>query len=156
MSSSNCPVSALEYAMKILAKRVYAESEIYTKLRKKNYPPDEIKNAIDECKRYSFINDELYAQDYANLLNSRGCGSMLVRRKLSMLRIAPEYIDRALEMIAENEMSAAEHSFDFKMRMLAREKNPLKKRQKIYAFMVSRGYSLDIIKKLFEKYEDEI
>ena len=42
-----------------------------------------------------------YALDYARLLNSRGCGSLLIRRKLSMLRIADEFIDKQNDIMRE-------------------------------------------------------
>lgn len=148
--SVKTPPTAFEYAMKILSKRAYAESEIFTKLQKKSYPPAEIKQAIEDCRRYSFLNDELYAMDYAALLNSRGCGSLLIRKKLGMLRIAEEFIDKALASVSESEFQAAERSLDFKLRMLKNEKDPRKKRQKVYAFLVSRGYSFDTIRMLLE------
>ena len=147
------PPTALEYAMKILSKRVYAESEICTKLQKKGFPPEEIASAIEDCRRYSFLNDERYAADYANLLNSRGCGSILIRRKLVMLRIKEEFIEQAVADVAEKEMDAAKNSLDFKLRMLKNEKDNFKKKQKIYAFLVSRGYSFDIIRELLENVE---
>ena len=150
MASAKVPLSALEYAMKILSKRSYAESEIFTKLRKKEYPIAEIRQAIEDCKRYSFINDENYALDYARLLNSRGCGSLLIRRKLSMLRITDEFIDKALADVVESEMQAAANALDFKLRMLKNEKDLYKKRQKVYAFLVSRGYPFDVIRTLLE------
>ena len=150
MTQPAAPVPAFEYAMKILSKRSYAESEVRTKLKKKNYPAEEIENAITECKRYSFINDEMYARDYAAILNARGCGKLLIRRKLAMLKIDENFIEAALAETADSEFEAAKRSFDFKMRMLEREKNPFKKRQKLYAFMVNRGYSFDIIRQLLD------
>lgn len=155
MPKNTAPVSAFEYAMKILSKRSYAESEVRTKLKKKSYPEAEIENAIADCKRYSFINDELYAVDYAAVLNARGCGIMLIRRKLAMLHIDDSFIDKAIESVAANEIEAAKRSFDFKMRMLAREKDPFKKKQKLYAFMVTRGYSFDVIRTLLEDFNME-
>ncbi|MBR2509228.1 MAG: regulatory protein RecX [Lentisphaeria bacterium] len=152
-NSPKTPPTALEYAMKILSKRVYAESEIQSKLQKKGYSAAEIKTAVEDCRRYAFLNDKRYAEDYANLLNQRGCGSLLIRRKLQMLHIAEEYIDNALAQAAENEMTAAKNSLDFKLRMLKNEKDKFKKKQKIYAFLVSRGYSFDIIRELLEGIE---
>lgn len=156
MPKNSVPCSAFEYAMKILSKRSYAESEVRTKLKKKNYPAEEIESAIADCKRYSFINDEIYAADYAAILNSRGCGNMLIRRKLAMLRIDENFINNAVAAVSENELNAAKRSFDFKMRMLERERDPFKKKQKLYAFMVSRGYSFDIIRTLLEGFNTEV
>ena len=156
MPKNSVPCSAFEYAMKILSKRSYAESEVRTKLIKKSYPAEEIESAIADCKRYSFINDEIYAADYAAILNSRGCGNMLIRRKLAMLRIDENFIDNAVAAVSENELNAAKRSFDFKMRMLERERDPFKKKQKLYAFMVSRGYSFDIIRSLLEDFNTEM
>ena len=144
--TSAVPPSAMEYAMKLLSKRAYAESEVRMKLRKKNYSPEEIEHAVSECIRYSFINDRLYALDYAALLNSRGCGSLMIRRKLSLLRIADEFIEEALQAVAASEIAAAANALDFKLRMLKGEKDPFKKRRKLIAFMLSRGYSFDIIR----------
>ena len=150
------PPGAMEYAMKLLSKRSYAESEVRMKLRKKNYSPEEIEHAVTECVRYSFINDRLYALDYANLLNSRGCGSLMIRRKLALLRIADEFIDEALQMVAESELHAAANALDFKLRMLKNEKNPFKKKQKAVAFMLSRGYSFDTIKTVMDNVNIQI
>lgn len=149
------PPGALEYAMKILSKRAYAESEIRLKLQKKSYSKSEIDQAVEDCKRYSFINDEAYAADYAVLLNSRGCGSILIRRKLAMLRIDEVYIDAALARVKDVEFEAARSAFDFKKRMLSREKDKFKKKQKLYAFMVSRGYPFDIIRILCDEFDME-
>lgn len=149
-SAPKTPPTAFEYAMKILSKRAYAESEIRTKLLKKSYSASEIDSAIEDCRRYSFLNDELYAVDYARLLNARGCGALLIKRKLMMLHIADEFISKALDEVAENEIDAARNSLDFKLRMLKNEKDKFRKKQKVYAFLVSRGYSFDIIRELLD------
>ena len=74
----------------------------------------------------------------------------MIRRKLALLHIADEFIDEALQMVAENELQAAANALDFKLRMLKNEKDLYKKRQKVYAFLVSRGYPFDVIRILLE------
>lgn len=143
--------NAFECAMKLLGVRPYSEFELCQKLQKKGYDIKEINSALVDCSRYGFINDELFARDYAESLSAKGYGKFVIIRKLREKHIAEELIETALSALADP-MSDARRSFDFKLRMLKTEKDPKKHREKLYRFMLSRGFASDIIRQLYEEY----
>ena len=142
---------AFEYAMKLLGVRPYSEFELCQKLRKKGYEIKEINSALVDCSRYGFINDELFARDYAESLSAKGYGKFVIIRKLREKHIAEELIEVALSVLADP-MSDARRAFDFKIRMLKTEKDSKKHREKLYRFMLSRGFTSDIIRQLYDEY----
>ena len=143
--------NALDYAMKLLGVRPYSEYELCQKLQKKGYSIKEINSTLVDCMRYGFINDELYAKDYANNLSAKGYGKFVIVRKLREKHIAEPLIDSALSQIA-TPLEDAKRSFDFKIRMLKTEKDPKKHREKLYRFMLTRGFSSDVIRQLYDDY----
>jgi regulatory protein len=104
--------------------------------------------------RYGFLNDELYAKDYANLLSARGYGKYVIARKLREKHLSEDFICAAISQVS-TENNDAKRAFDFKIRMLKTEKDPKKHREKLYRFMLTRGFSGDIIRQLYEEYLQE-
>ena len=147
--------SAFDCAMKLLGVRPYSEYELCQKLQQKGYGIKEINSALVDCLRYGFLNDELYAHDYANILSSRGYGKFVIARKLKEKHLNDEFIQQALAKL-ESENDNAKRAFDFKIRMLKNEKDPKKHQKKLYRFMLSRGFSSDIIRQLYSEYHKKL
>ena len=147
-------ISAFDCAMKLLGVRPYSEYELCQKLQQKGYPIKDVNAALVDCLRYGFLNDELYANDYANLLSSKGYGKYVIVRKLKEKHLSEEFIQNALSQIS-TESDDAKRAFDFKIRMLKNEKDPKKHREKLYRFMLTRGFAGDIIRQLYDEYLQE-
>lgn len=147
-------LAVMEMAMKLLGVRPHSEYELFNKLKKRGYLLSEINAALVDCTRYGFINDEVFARDYATLLSSRGYGKYVITQKLRTLRINGDFINLALSTL-ENSDEEAEKAFNFKMRMLKNENDIRKKREKIYRFMMTRGFSSDLIRDLWEKSQEK-
>ena len=147
-------ISAFDCAMKLLGVRPYSEYELCQKLQQKGYQIKDVNAALVDCLRYGFLNDELYANDYANLLSSKGYGKYVIVRKLKEKHLSEEFIQNALSQIS-TESDDAKRAFDFKIRMLKNEKDPKKHREKLYRFMLTRGFSGDIIRQLYDEYLQE-
>ena len=75
-------INPLEKAMRLLSVRSYSERELMKKLRLAKIPAREAAEAIAECRRRGYLNDELLAEDYAHALVNRGSGSRLVKLQL--------------------------------------------------------------------------
>ena len=71
-------INPLEKAMRLLSVRSYSERELMKKLRLAKIPAREAAEAVAECRRRGYLNDELLAEDYAHALVNRGSGSRLV------------------------------------------------------------------------------
>lgn len=145
-------ISALDKALKILSTSPVTEAELRRKLYRAGYPEILIDQAVEECRRHNYINDELLAADCADYLIQRGTGRRMVKMKLRRRGLSKELVDEALANTdPEEELQAARYALECKLRLLSREKDLRKKREKAFRFLVSRGYSSSIISKLFSE-----
>ena len=145
-------ISALEKALKILATAPVTEMELRRKLGRAGYPEILVDQAVEECRRHNYINDELLANDCAEYLVQRGTGSRMIRVKLRRRGLSREIVDEAAGNIdPETELEAARYALECKLRMLSRERDCRKKREKAFRFLVSRGYGSNIISTLFSE-----
>ena len=150
------PASALKKAMDLLAARPLTESELRTRLSAGGkFPPSEVEEAVLHCRDRGYLNDALLASDAARFLNAGGRGRGLIRKKLRARGVSEENLDAALGgLSAEDEAGAALSAGMTKLRLLAREKDMRKKKEKLFRFLISRGFSpetaLDTISKLLK------
>lgn len=145
-------ISAMEKALKILSTSPVTEVELRRKLFRAGYPEILIDQAVEECRRHNYINDELLASDCAEYLTMRGTGSRLVRLKLRRRGLSEELVKNAMENTdPEAEIEAARYALAGKLRLLSREKDYRKKKEKAFRFLVSRGYTSNVISTLFSE-----
>ncbi|MBQ8753942.1 MAG: regulatory protein RecX [Lentisphaeria bacterium] len=143
--------SASEKAMRLLARRAYSERELTRKLYSYGcYSTPQIREALDYCRKNRFLNDELLAQDYARSLSDRNCGNFKIRMQLRKRGVPEPVAENAMAQIAESEPEAARRACEYKLRLLVRERDPFKKRQKLYRYLASRGFSADVIRQCID------
>lgn len=138
--------SALEKAMDLLALRPLTQFELQRKLSASGkFDDDEISAALQLCRSRGYLNDSLLASDAAQFLNSCSRGRGVIRQKLRARGVDAAIVDSALaELSPDDEENAARNAAAGKMRLLVREKDPGKKREKLFRFMISRGFSPEL------------
>lgn len=144
-------ISAMEKAMRLLSRRALTERELYMKLKAAEYAYPEIRDTIAECRRRGFVNDEQFAADYAGILAERGLGGRRIRLALSRRGIPRQFQEQPLEEAAETESERALQALEYKLRMLSRETDPRRKREKAFRFLISRGFSCDSCREAIDK-----
>ena len=151
MYKSGIPkISAMDKALKILSVSPASEAELRRKLLRAGYPEIMVEPAVNECRRRGYINDELLASDCAEYLTMRGTGRRMVKMKLIRRGIDRDLVDAAVaDTDPEVELEAARVALAGKLRLLSREKDWRKKKEKAFRFLISRGYTSDVISKLF-------
>ena len=142
---------ALNKAFDLLSRRAHSTKELRDKLYKREYTKREIEKAIAECERLGFINDELFAADYASELAGQGKGAYVIKMKLRRKGLTDQHIELALEKLGDCELENAEYALQRKMRSLVNDADINKRRQKAYRFLAYRGFSVDIINQLMDK-----
>lgn len=138
----------MEYALWLLSRKRYTVAELKKKLllRIKKYAladnPDAV---INRCIEWKYLNDEEYACDYVkNRLQMRPRGVRLLKLELRKKGIESSIIQKAAEGIEVDERQLAENLARKKISLLQRF--PLKKRrEKLFRFLSSRGFSYETI-----------
>lgn len=74
--------SAMEKAMRLLSRRALSERELLNKLCAAGYPFREARDAVAECRKRGYVNDEAFAADYTELLAGRCLGGRRIRLAL--------------------------------------------------------------------------
>ena len=147
--------SALVKAMNILAARSLSEKELLMKLRKAGYSDAECDSAIAECVKRGYVNDEQLTADCVDILHRRNLGSRQIRNKLLRRGLDGEEISELLTGKVEDEEDAARRAMEGKLISLSRESDPRKKREKLFRFMISRGFSPSLVFKLADEMQDQ-
>ncbi|MBQ4329496.1 MAG: regulatory protein RecX [Lentisphaeria bacterium] len=147
--------SALAKAMNFLAARSLSEKELLLKLRKAGYSDAECDSAIAECVKLHYLNDEQLTADCVDILHHRNLGARQIRQKLLRRGLDGEEISGLLESKPEEEEEAARRAMEGKLRLLSRENDPRKKREKLFRFMISRGFSPSLVFKLADEMSEQ-
>lgn len=155
------PESALKKAMDLLAARPLTESELRTRLSAGGkFSPSDVEEALLLCRNRGYLNDGLLASDAARYLNAGGRGQGLIRKKLRARGVSEENLNAALSgLSAEDENEAARNAGMSKLRLLTREKDMRRKREKLFRFLISRGFSsetaLDVMSELLREMPED-
>jgi regulatory protein len=145
--------NALNTALRILTRRDHSARELTQKLQVRGYAGEVIDNIISECERLGYINDERTAQIVIRRLHRKGYGVKHIRFELNRKGLLGKHVEKMLaESISlSDERQAAEKIFLKHMGRFEREKDILKRKDKIYRFLYARGFSQTAISELVGK-----
>ncbi len=143
--------STLSYLLYLLSKRDYSEKELHSKLKLKEYDAEEIEQAIAKAKASKWQSDERFCASFIRYRSQLGIGPRRLMQELKMKGIADWLIAQELEK-AENEeivdfFALAEYIFEKKCPKVW----DLKAKQKMYRFMLSRGFYNDHFSHLLQR-----
>ncbi len=129
---------AKKRALYLLEKMDRTESGLREKLRQNEYPPDLIDDAITYVKSYHYIDDERYAKTYIGCYQ---CQRSRQRIKMDLLRkgINKQIIEDALLAAYENDERQMIQKLLIR-RKYNHEEADRKEQQKIYQFLLRRGF----------------
>ncbi|MCK4982192.1 MAG: regulatory protein RecX [Victivallaceae bacterium] len=144
----------LKKAFDLLSRRAHSTQELRNKLYKRKFSKRDIETVIAECERLNFLDDELFADNYAAELSGQGKGRFKIKMKLRDKGLSEAHIEQALKKPGDCEQENAEQALKGKLRTLIHEDDINKRRQKAYRFLAYRGFSSDIITKLMDNTEE--
>jgi regulatory protein len=146
---------AKESAFNFLSRRMHSIRELETKLKKKKYSPEAVRETLAELAANKYLDDEKFAGEFIKeKIRSKKIGEQKLKAELLKRGIKADIIERALSDnadkgdIEKNALLMAEK----KMKSLAYknlEKRKLK--EKIFAFLLSKGYNFDAAKSIADK-----
>jgi regulatory protein len=152
--SSNDPYQkALNTALRVLTRRDHSKHELSQKLKARGYAGEVIDEVISECERFDYINDERTAQIFIRQLHRKGYGRKRIQFELNLKGFRGKFIQGVLaKSISDiDEYQSAEKIYQKRARRFDREKDVLKRKDKIYRFLYGRGFSKTVISEIISK-----
>jgi regulatory protein len=139
-----------------LGKRIHSAYELRTKLLRKKYDSDLINEIIDELKIGKYVDDSKFAEIFTEeKIKLKSWGKTKLKSELAKRGITLDIISNVLLEIFPLELEEFELAFQLAEKKFDSLKNRnLEKRkliQKMYSFLLSKGYNFDISKKVVEK-----
>ena len=136
---------AKKRAMHLLEQQDRTEANVREKLRLNLYPDAAIDAAIEFLYNYHYLDDERYAKNYIRYHQEKRSRQRL---KIDLMKkgVPKDVIDLALEEGYDSDEEAKIHDILRKKGYHSDEADP-KERQRIYGFLLRRGYkSSDILR----------
>ncbi len=154
------PKRAKKRCLNLLQKRPYTECKLREKLEEGHYTSDIIDEAIEYVKSFHYIDDYDYACQYIFYHKESEPGRKM-EEKLRMKGISREIVRQALKDSYENEDEQQGVELQQAKKLLEKKmydaKNmDWKEKQKIYAFLVRKGFGTTIIRKAMELQDNEV
>lgn len=143
-------------ALNVVQKTYKTEKEMEDKLLEKGYNKEVVEKTLDFLKEYNFINDEKYTAMYAKD-RSKTEGKNKIKYSLIKKGVDKNIIENTLETIdSDIEEEIAYKLAVKKYRLLKNKENDqYKLNQKIYRFLVGKGYDYDLVKSIVKKVTTE-
>ena len=139
---------AYERALIMLDKKDYLEIELIKKLKLLKYTDKTANMVIEKLKSFNLIDDDRYINRYINdCINLKKFGRRKILNNLAqkgLNNIDFDYINIDSEKEYQNALELAEK----KLRLNNNEKNT---KEKIYKYLLSKGYEYDTIRKVINK-----
>ena len=134
-------------ALKTIERTYKSEKELAQKLALKGYDDHIINRTINFMKEYNLLNDNNYATMYVKD-KSRNIGKKKIKYSLLQNGIDEEIIESELEKINNDEVKAIVYEMALKKYKVfsKRENDNYKLTQKLYRFLMGKGYDYDLIK----------
>jgi regulatory protein len=156
--SSNKPDSsnkALNAALRILTPRDHSKYELVKKLKQRGFSSVDIDDTISACERFDYINDIRTAQVYIRQLKRKGYGKKRIQLELNKKGLKGTRIQSILDQsVSEaDERKDAARILKKNIKRFKREKDRLKRRDKIYRFLHARGFARGVIAENIKRYD---
>ena len=137
----------LNCALRLLTPRDHSCHELVRKLKQRGYEQDDIRQAVAECLRLDYLNDERTAQIFIQQLARRGYGIKRIRYELNKKGLRGKLFEDILaRSISEaDELAGARRVLQKKLKYYEHGGDPLKRRDKLYRFLYARGFSEGVI-----------
>ncbi|MEM6561797.1 MAG: regulatory protein RecX, partial [Planctomycetota bacterium] len=137
---------AFEAGTRLLSMRLQGESELRTKLRRRDFPPTVIDAVVEELRRLGYLNDAVFAEAKArDAAKARGHGSRRALAELRKVGVDEQTAAAAVGRVyAEHDDRAVALQLAVKkLRGLARFDDATKRRR-LYGMLARRGFESEV------------
>jgi regulatory protein len=141
-------------AFRLLGRRQHSTSELRTKLWQKDYDKSLIESVINDLNENGYLNDEDFIREFVAAKykfknwSSKRIKSELIKRGIAEKNIAPILSKMNISADVENAMIQAKKKYES---LSKRKLEPKELRNKLAAFLFSKGFDYELIKDVCEK-----
>lgn len=138
-------------ALRLLSVRPRTEREIRDRLRVKEYPDAVIARVVDDLRQSRLLDDEEFARMFIrDAIALRPVGRLPLRRKLLLLGVAKETVDRTLDeaFAGVDQTEVALGIARAYIRKCPKGLEPAKLRSRVGSFLARRGYPWEVIQQV--------
>ena len=135
-------------AYRHLTIRPRSRAEVEKKLHDRSFPADIVHSVIDHLLRLGYLNDALFARQWAaSRVRSRGFGRRRIEQELRLKGISRDIVRDTLAGLFKDasELEVARKEAEKKLKTLARIVPEVRKRR-LAGFLERRGFTADIIR----------
>lgn len=146
--------SARERAIRYLTYKDRSENEILTKLIEVGYDANIAQNAVNELKTIGYLDDTRYAMKYlSERIRMKALSKKSLGFELKNKGIDKDIIEKALSEFEIDDYEVALR--EGKRKFGKYDLNDRKTEQKVYRFLLHRGFSYEIVNKVIIDMKDE-
>ncbi len=144
--------NAREKAMNLLLYKPRSEKELRDRLADAGYLPEETEDAISYVKKFGYVNDRRFAENYARSRQERE-SIRLIRMGLRQKGVGEDLIDEALAELDIRE----EDTLESLLKKKAGPPHVLEEKElrRAFAFLARKGFSGSAIRSAVREYERE-
>ena len=141
-------------AFRLLGRRQHSTSELRTKLWQKDYDKSLIESVINDLNENRYLNDEDFIREFVAAKSkfknwsSKRIKSELIKRGIAEKNIEPILSKMNISVDVENAMIQAKKKYEL---LSKRKLEPKELRNKLAAFLFSKGFDYELIKDVCEK-----
>lgn len=129
-----------------LSRRPLTAVELRRRLAKARFPQEIVSATIDSLRELGALNDEVYADLFAEARTRRKAGPRLIEQGLRQRGVSREVARRAAQdATSEQEMRQNAHALLEKWQRSARQSEPRKRAQAAAAFLIRKGYQGELV-----------
>lgn len=130
-------------ALRLLARREHGAKELADKLKRKGFPAEEIKEALDSCQHSDYQSDARFVEVYVRSRIHQGYGPLRIGQELKQKGIHESLIAQKMQQEQNNWLDYALAVWQKKYKELP--SLSMQERQKQQRFLLYRGFDMDII-----------
>jgi regulatory protein len=136
--------------MDLLARREHSRAELLEKLQRR-FPESEslFADVLDQLEADRLLDDERFCQSYVRYRRSRGVGPLLVRQELRHKGVAADTLQAALDPTAQEWLESLQSLLVKKAGGVIPPASDRKARQKLYRYVLGKGFTAGMISRVF-------
>lgn len=137
--------SAKSKAIRYVSFKLLSEKELFAKLQSKGFDDDTIRIVVDDLKAMGYINDKIYAQKFVfDRSKLKPKSKKMLKMELNNRGVSDDIIDEVLDNFEYDEVTIAERLIRKKFGKY--DLNDPKIENKVFSFLMHRGFQYEIIK----------